>query len=207
MCIRDSQRAETEYGGRKWIAWFTTEIPFQDGPYVFQGLPGLILEIKDENNNFLFTLTQIKKESQFFDSKSNKISINWKMMDALRKNFYEDPYKDLKPNSASNNFSKVKYTDENGNVIVPDFKEWTEHEQKKIRENNNPIELNHKIDSVSYTHLDVYKRQPLNFTIKKEQLKEILILSFPKTVKIVMQVMILMMKTLKWQPKSQWKKV
>ena len=40
-----------------------------------------------------------------------------------------------------------------------------------------------------------------------EQLKEILILSFPKTVKIVMQVMILMMKTLKWQPKSQWKKV
>ena len=40
----------------------------------------------------------------------------------------------------------IQYTDENGNVIVPDFKEWTEHEQKKIRENNNPIELNHKID-------------------------------------------------------------
>ena len=39
-----------------------------------------------------------------------------------------------------------KRQDENGNVIVPDFKEWTEHEQKKIRENNNPIELNHKID-------------------------------------------------------------
>ena len=142
----DCQRAETEYGGRKWIAWFTTEIPFQDGPYVFQGLPGLILEIKDENNNFLFTLNQIKKESQFFDSKSNKISINWKMMDTLRKNFYNDPYKDFKPNSAGNNFSKIKYTDENGNEIVPDFKEWTEHEQRKIRENNNPIELNHKID-------------------------------------------------------------
>ena len=142
----DCQRAETEYGGRKWIAWFTTEIPFQDGPYVFQGLPGLILEIKDENNNFLFTLNQIKKESQFFDSKSNKISINWKMMDTLRKNFYNDPYNDFKPNSAGNNFSKIKYTDENGNEIVPDFKEWTEHEQRKIRENNNPIELNHKID-------------------------------------------------------------
>ena len=109
-------------------------------------MPGLILEIKDENNNFLFTLNQIKKESQFFDSKSNKISINWKMMDTLRKNFYNDPYKDFKPNSAGNNFSKIKYTDENGNEIVPDFKEWTEHEQKKIRENNNPIELNHKID-------------------------------------------------------------
>jgi GLPGLI family protein len=27
---------------------FTTEIPIQDGPYVFKGLPGFIVKISDE---------------------------------------------------------------------------------------------------------------------------------------------------------------
>lgn len=142
----DCQRAQLDYGGRKWIAWFTTDIPFQEGPYVFHGLPGLIVEIKDEGNNFLFSLNQVKKGSEFYDRKTNKINVNWKIIDQLRINFYNDPYKDFKPNSAGNNFSKIKYTDEHGNEILPNFKEWTANEQKKIKENNNPIELNHKID-------------------------------------------------------------
>ncbi|XJR87548.1 GLPGLI family protein [Elizabethkingia anophelis] len=28
----NTQKAETQYGGRTWYAWFTTEVPFQDGP-------------------------------------------------------------------------------------------------------------------------------------------------------------------------------
>jgi hypothetical protein len=90
-------------------------------------------------------LNQVKG-SDFYDSKANKILVNWKTLDKLKLDYYNDPYKDFKPNSAGNNFSKVKYTDERGNEIVPDFKEWTEHKQKKIRENNNPIELSHKLD-------------------------------------------------------------
>ncbi|RXM57797.1 GLPGLI family protein [Chryseobacterium sp. CH1] len=35
-----SQKAETNYGGRNWIAWFTTELPFADGPLYFNGLFG-----------------------------------------------------------------------------------------------------------------------------------------------------------------------
>ena len=26
----NAQKAETNFAGRKWIAWFTTDIPFQD---------------------------------------------------------------------------------------------------------------------------------------------------------------------------------
>jgi GLPGLI family protein len=31
----DAQKATTSFGGREWTAWFSTELPFQDGPYKF----------------------------------------------------------------------------------------------------------------------------------------------------------------------------
>ena len=46
--------------GRKWTAWFTTEIPIQDGPYKFRGLPGLIVKIEDETKSHCFALNGIK---------------------------------------------------------------------------------------------------------------------------------------------------
>ena len=43
----EAQKAETTFAGRKWYAWFTQDIPFQDGPYKFKGLPGLIIKVED----------------------------------------------------------------------------------------------------------------------------------------------------------------
>ncbi|MGA9212277.1 GLPGLI family protein [Kaistella sp.] len=54
------QKAETEMYGRKWTAWFTTEIPIQEGPYKFHGLPGLIVKIEDETKSHSFSLSSIK---------------------------------------------------------------------------------------------------------------------------------------------------
>lgn len=54
------QKATTEYLGRKWIAWFSTEIPIQDGPYKFHGLPGLIVSIEDADHDYQFLLNGIK---------------------------------------------------------------------------------------------------------------------------------------------------
>ena len=56
----DVQKAESEFGGRKWIAWFTNDIPIQDGPYKFYGLPGMILEITDIGYNHSFKLIGIQ---------------------------------------------------------------------------------------------------------------------------------------------------
>ncbi len=61
----NTQKATTEFGGRKWNAWFSTDLPFQDGPYKFYGLPGLIVKIEDEGKNYSWELKGNKKVDNF----------------------------------------------------------------------------------------------------------------------------------------------
>lgn len=66
------QRAELNYGGRIWEAWFTSSIPFQEGPYIFHGLPGLIISISDSNKDYDFNLILIDKAETDSYSHSKK---------------------------------------------------------------------------------------------------------------------------------------
>lgn len=52
-------KAEADYYGRRWIAWYAKEIPISDGPWKLYGLPGLILEAYDNEQKFKFLLKQI----------------------------------------------------------------------------------------------------------------------------------------------------
>ncbi|SMP32636.1 GLPGLI family protein [Chryseobacterium profundimaris] len=60
------QKATTTYKGRVWEAWFSKEYPINDGPYKFSGLPGIIVSIKDSENDHIFNLIQIKKINEIF---------------------------------------------------------------------------------------------------------------------------------------------
>lgn len=55
------QKATFSFAGRSYVAWFTPEIPINDGPYKFAGLPGLIVKISDTKGQHCFTLTSIRK--------------------------------------------------------------------------------------------------------------------------------------------------
>lgn len=57
----DLQEASADFGGRKWTAWFTKEIPLSEGPYKFTGLPGLIVLLEDNRNQYNFALVKSKK--------------------------------------------------------------------------------------------------------------------------------------------------
>lgn len=53
--------ATTDYHGRKWKAWFATDIPVRDGPWQLCGLPGLIMRAETDDISYGFTATGIQK--------------------------------------------------------------------------------------------------------------------------------------------------
>ncbi len=54
------QKANTYFRGRNYTAWFTNEIPVNNGPLKFGGLPGLILSIHDDKNKFYFECSSVE---------------------------------------------------------------------------------------------------------------------------------------------------
>lgn len=60
----ECQMAVADYRGRRWTAWFTPDIPVQDGPWKLSGLPGLILEAAEESGQHTFTATGIQSSGR-----------------------------------------------------------------------------------------------------------------------------------------------
>ena len=53
--------AKTTFKGRNYFAWYTIEIPINSGPYKFNGLPGLVVELFDSKMHYHFQLLSIKE--------------------------------------------------------------------------------------------------------------------------------------------------
>lgn len=71
-------KAKGIFRGRNYIAWFTSEIPVQFGPWKFNNLPGLIIQISDESSNFVWSATKIiftdGTDNYFLDKNLRSIS-------------------------------------------------------------------------------------------------------------------------------------
>jgi len=138
------QKAETQYGGRHWTAWFAPEIQISEGPYIFHGLPGLIAEIYDDKEDYIFRLIKTQKfnhKNLYVEEENKGKEINWEIFKKIMQDFYTDPYAYIKTSSY-----KVMTDDGNGGMKKLNFRESTFEIQKSLREKNNPIELNQKID-------------------------------------------------------------
>ena len=55
------QMAVSDFRGRRWIAWFASDIPVSDGPWKLSGLPGLIMEAYDTEKHYHFTIVGIEQ--------------------------------------------------------------------------------------------------------------------------------------------------
>lgn len=59
------KKATVRFRGRYYEVWYTEEIPVQNGPWKFCGLPGLIIKVKDEKSEFVYELTGIDLKNKF----------------------------------------------------------------------------------------------------------------------------------------------
>lgn len=83
----DCRKAETSFAGRNYIAWYAEEIPMSDGPYKFQGLPGLILEVTDDKKEHSFVMKGLQKQSiEYTPTHKNIVETNMKEIQVGRAN-------------------------------------------------------------------------------------------------------------------------
>jgi len=103
----NAQKATTEFGGRKWTAWFSTDIPFQDGPYKFSGLPGLIVKIEDDKKDYSWILQGNKKVNDYTEysyienlmqAKGGKVNeLSREKFEKTYNDFKKDPFATIRP--------------------------------------------------------------------------------------------------------------
>ncbi|OYQ45975.1 hypothetical protein CHU92_01765 [Flavobacterium cyanobacteriorum] len=55
------KKATMVFRGRAYTAWFSEDFPVNAGPFKFGGLPGLIFEIYDTDNQYRWILKSITK--------------------------------------------------------------------------------------------------------------------------------------------------
>ncbi|ADV43216.1 GLPGLI family protein [Bacteroides helcogenes] len=85
------QKAVTTFYGRQWTAWFTLEIPFQDGPWKLHGLPGLILQAEDTEKDYCFKCVEIRKVNSIIKiPKKHYIKCNKEEFDKAVKEYNGD---------------------------------------------------------------------------------------------------------------------
>ena len=75
VCGHKCKKATAEFRGRTWNAWYAEDIPIDNGPLKFGGLPGLILKIEDSDKEHIFEAMQIRKSDKDFGYKVRSLLI------------------------------------------------------------------------------------------------------------------------------------
>lgn len=91
------QKAVGNFGGRTYVAWFSPDLPFQDGPWKLHGLPGLILEAQDTKNEVFFTFKELGRNTdpdettRSYLNSDFSIKTNFKSYSRAKAAFETDP--------------------------------------------------------------------------------------------------------------------
>jgi len=144
-----TQKATCTYAGRNWTAWFTTEIPIQDGPYKFHGLPGLIIKMEDQSKTHSYELKGVQKMDDNAAFESFKDKKRYSALIILDDKKFKKAYLDYRadPNKGArqmlNSGMTFSMTDASGNPVDMN-KMMKDREKKQIeanKKNNNLLEL------------------------------------------------------------------
>lgn len=151
----DVQKATAKWRGRNWVAWFAPEIPLQDGPHEFSGLPGLIVRAEDSKGDHQFTLVATKKvdidADEMLSKKNEEIAVSDEKFKKLWADYKKDPVKDMRQNSSSSGISAPLSVSAS---ITFNGKTYSEDEMMRIIEKERKKELQ-KINN--FLELDLYR--------------------------------------------------
>ena len=150
----ETQKATANFAGRNWIAWFTTDVPIQDGPYKFSGLPGLIVEISDQTGSHKMELKGLKKITETQQEELNTqgkdipflkkkpIDVNRQQYVKQLKQYENDPVQGMRELLNRPN-SKVKINVNGKDISEPKdiLREMEKNAREEMKRNNNSIEL------------------------------------------------------------------
>ncbi len=141
------QKAVTEFGGRNWVAWFTQDIPIPYGPYKFNGLPGLIMELYDSKKEYYFKLIRSEKIPEDYkrvtlqNSISRAIPVDYTKLNKLKLELYDNPFKYIMNGRLTLPEGKKLLLDDGTVLSKEQLKPAEANERKKLKAFNNPIEL------------------------------------------------------------------
>lgn len=90
----DAQEAYGTWKGRDYTVYFTTDLPFQAGPWKLSGLPGLILEATDDRDEVSLVLVAfetLEEEEIMFVEPEDAIPTTKTAFDRLREAYAKNP--------------------------------------------------------------------------------------------------------------------
>lgn len=139
------QKAETDFGGRKWTAWFTTDLPYQDGPYKFSGLPGLVVKAEDSTGDYSFDLMKNYKIADFPEMSTFGNIMKVKRTDYIKQQekYKSDPTAFMNSQRGSGGISAPRSRNGGGENQNPAEmrKRMEDRIKEEAKNNSNPIEL------------------------------------------------------------------
>lgn len=145
------QKAETDFAGRKWTAWFTTDLPYQDGPYKFGGLPGLIVKAEDDKGDYSFDLMKNYKIADIptLNQFGNTIKVKRTDFVKQQEKYIKDPMSFMTQGgggpggfAVTTRIGSAGGGGRGGNQSPDDMrKRMEERVKEEAKKNSNPIEL------------------------------------------------------------------
>lgn len=119
------QKATTHFAGRDYVAWFTSEIPYRDGPYKFSELPGFIVQVADKEGDYSFTLTSFEKVKRPIFKHKGAVGVKKQAYYVKEKAFFENYIKQTQA-------AGVSFPDEDDSSL--------KRKNQRVQQSYNPIE-------------------------------------------------------------------